>query len=264
VKLKEKVAVITGGGRGIGRAIALRFALEGANLVLMARTTSQLDAVCREAETLGVEALPVTGDVGSRADILGLVVKTLERFGPPDILVSNASITRRALIVDYNDDDWQQVVETNLIGTYLIMKHFLKTMVPRGIGRIISIASVAGKAGHPFNSSYAASKHGILGLVKTLALETGIMGVPGITVNAICPGATRTDMLVGAGGLFEWLSKARGMGRAEAEGYLTGLNVQKRMLDPEEIAELALYLASDEAKGVTGQAINIDGGQVMH
>jgi NAD(P)-dependent dehydrogenase (short-subunit alcohol dehydrogenase family) len=264
MKLRNKVAVITGGGRGIGRAIALTFAREGAKLVLMARTSSQLEAVCKEAEAAGTEAIPVTGDIGRKADIEALVTKTVECFGPPDIVVSNASITRRGLIVDHDDEDWLKVIETNLFGTYLVVKYFLRTMVPRGTGRIVSIASVAGKVGHPFNSSYAASKHGILGLIRTAALETEVMGVPGITVNAICPGATKTEMLSGEGGLFEWLAKTRGISREEAEKGVTRLNIQKRMLDPDEIAGLALYLASDEAKGVTGQAISIDGGQVMY
>ncbi len=263
MKLENRTAVITGGGRGIGCAIALTFAREGAKLVLMDRTASQLEAVCRETEALGAKTLPVTGDITKKDDVEALVAKTVERFGPPDIVVNNAGITRRALTLDYEDEDWRQVIETNLIGTYMVTKYFLKTMVPRGPGRIIAVASIAGKVGHPGNSSYAASKHGILGFVKTLALEMGMMGLPGLTVNAICPGATRTDMLEGEGGFFEWLSQARGVDRAEAEKYVTAMNIQHRMLDPEEIAGLALYLASDEARGITGQAINIDGGQVM-
>ncbi len=264
MKLENRIAVITGGAGGIGRAIALVFAREGAKLILMDRTTARLEAVCRETEALGAKTLSVTGDITKRDNVEALVARTVERFGPPDIVVNNAGITRRGLTVDCDDEDWRRVIETNLIGTYMVTKYLLKTMVPRGTGRIIAVASIAGKVGHPGNSSYAASKHGILGLVKTLALEMGIMGLPGITVNAICPGATKTDMLEGEGGFFEWVSRTRGIDRSEAENYVTAMNIQHRMLDPEEIAGLALYLASDEAGGITGQAINIDGGQVMH
>jgi NAD(P)-dependent dehydrogenase (short-subunit alcohol dehydrogenase family) len=263
MKLKNRVAVVTGGGRGIGRAIALTFAQEGAKLVLMARSAGQVEAVCNEARAMGAEALAVTGDIAKKVDVLNLVQKTLDRFGPPDILVNNASISRRALTVDYEDEAWQDVIQTNLTGTFFMTKYFLRTMIPRKTGRIINIASVAAKTPHPFNSAYSASKHGILGLTRTLAAEMGIMGTTEITINAICPGPVRTDMLEGENGLFQWLMSTQGMSREDAEKRLKSLTVQGRMLDPQEIAGLVLYLASDEAKGITGQAISIDGGQAM-
>jgi NAD(P)-dependent dehydrogenase (short-subunit alcohol dehydrogenase family) len=219
--------------------------------------------VYREITASGVQVLAVTGDISKVSDIKNLVEKTIERFGPPDILVNNASITKRSLLVESDDDVWTEVIHTNLIGNYLMTKYFLKTMIPRKTGRIINIASVAGKTGHPFNSSYAASKHGILGLTRTAAMEMGIIGVPGLTVNAICPGATKTDMLTGEDGYFKWVSQKTGESKETIEKRLVSLNIQGRMLDPEEIAELAVYLASDEARGVTGQAISVDGGQVM-
>ena len=266
MKLKDKVAVVTGSGRGIGRAIALAFAKEGAKLVLMARTAAQVEKTCSEAMRIGAEAISLPGDISRKADIENLVQKTLDRFGPPDILVNNASIAkRRAFIVDYDDDIWLEVIRTNLFGTYLATKYFLKTMIPRKTGRIINLSSIAGKSGQPFNSPYAASKHGILGLTKTVALEMGMMGVKEITVNAICPGATKTDMLEGEDGMFETWASYFGDTKEELwEKRLKGQNIQGRMLDPEEIASLAVYLASDEAKGITGQAINIDCGSIMH
>ena len=264
MKLKDKVAVVTGSGRGIGRAIALTFAKEGAKLVLMARTASQLEHVRKEIEALKGDVLTVTGDLSKKADIENLVAKTIDRFGPPDILVNNAGVQNRSLTVDCDDDAWQQVIQTNLIGTFLITKYFLKTMIPRKSGRIINILSVNAKTGHPFGSAYAASKHGLLGLTRSLALEMGFLEIPGITVNAICPGAVRTEMMEGDGGLLEFISKARGINREEATKFITDLSVQKRMLEPEEIAGLALYLASDDAKGITGQAMNICAGQIMY
>jgi len=263
MKLEGKVAVVTGSGRGIGRAIALAFAKEGAKIVLMARTTSQLEQVSKEIEAMKGEVLAVAGDLSKKADIEAVVAKTLERFGTPDILVNNASVQSRCLTVEGDDDNWQKVIQTNLIGTYLITKYFLKTMIPRKSGRIINILSVNAKTGHRFGSAYASSKHGVLGLTRSLALEMGFLDIPGITVNAICPGAVRTEMMEGEGGLLEFVAKAQGITKAEAEKVIAEMSVQKRLLDPEEIAGMALYLASDDARGITGQAINVCGGQVM-
>lgn len=264
MKLENKVAVITGSGRGIGRAIALAFAREGAKLVLMARTASQLEQVSGEIKAMNGEVLAVAGDLARKSDIENVVAKTVLRFGPPDILVNNAGVQSRSLTVDADDDAWQKVIQINLVGTFLITKYFLKTMIPRKSGRIINILSVNAKAGHPFGSAYAASKHGLLGLTRSLALEMGFLELPGITVNAICPGAVRTEMMEGEGGLLEFVAKARKISRKEAEQAIAELSVQKRLLDPEEIAGLAVYLASDEAKGVTGQAMNVCGGQIMY
>ena len=264
MKLKDKVAVVTGSGRGMGRAIAIAFAREGAKLVLMARTASQLAEVCKEIEAMKGEVLAVTGDLSKKADIENVVKKTLDRFGAPDILVNNAGVQSRSLTADCDDDAWQMVIQTNLIGTFLITKYFLKTMLPRKSGRIINILSVNAKVGHTFGSAYASSKHGLLGLTRSLALEMGFLNIPGITVNAICPGAVQTEMMEGEGGLLEFVAKARGISKEEAVTVITDMNVQKRMLDPEEIATMALYLASDDARGITGQAINVCCGQVMY
>jgi NAD(P)-dependent dehydrogenase (short-subunit alcohol dehydrogenase family) len=265
MKLQDKVAVVTGSGRGIGRAIAMTFAKEGARLVLMARTAAQVEETCREAVRMGTEAVSMAGDISRKDDIQALVQKTLDRFGPPDILVNNAGISKRAFTVDYDDDVWREVIEINLIGTYLSTKYFLRTMIPRKTGRIINISSIGGKIAQPFNSAYGASKHGILGLTKTVALEMGMLGVREITVNAICPGPTKTEMLEGEDGMFEFLARRFKETKEEIwEKRLKELNIQARMLDPSEIAAMALFLASDEAKGITGQAINVDGGFIMH
>lgn len=265
MNLQNRVAVVTGSGRGIGRAIALAFAREGAKLVLTARTLSQVEAVCDEVSRIGAEAFAVAGDVSQKSDVMALVDNTLHRFGPPDILVNNAGVSKgRSLVIDQDEDIWREVIGINLIGTYLVTKYFLKTMIPRKTGRIITVGSVAGKSAPPFNSSYAASKHGILGLMKTLATEMGIMGTTNIRVNTICPGAVKTDMMEGEGGRFEFLSRARGISKEEAEQRTIALNIQRRMLDPEEIAELAVFLASDDGRGITGQAVTIDAGQLMY
>jgi NAD(P)-dependent dehydrogenase (short-subunit alcohol dehydrogenase family) len=264
MKLENRVAVVTGGGKGIGRAIGLAFAREGARLVVAGRTLKHLDEVSDEVKAMGREVFPVVADISKKSDVRNLVQRTLDRFGAPDILVNNASVSKRGLIVEHDDDVWLEVIRINLVGTYYVTKYFLQTMIPRKTGRIINMSSIAGKSGQPFNSSYSASKHGIIGLTRTAAIEVGILGAPGITVNAICPGATRTEMLEGEGGLFEHMTRHRGVTtREEAEKQVKGMNIQTRMLDPEEIANLAVYLASDDARGITGQALTIDGGQVM-
>jgi NAD(P)-dependent dehydrogenase (short-subunit alcohol dehydrogenase family) len=264
MRFKDKVVVVTGSGRGIGRAIAIAFAKEGAKLVLMARTTSQLEQVSKEIEAMNGQVLAVTGDLSKKSDIENAVRKTMDRFGAPDILVNNAGVQSRSLTLDSDDDAWQKVIQTNLVGTFLITKYFLKTMVPRKSGRIINILSVNAKIGHTFGSAYAASKHGALGLTRSLALEMGFLKLPGITVNAICPGAVQTEMMEGDGGLLDFVAQAQGISKEEAVKVITHMSVQKRMLDPEEIAGMALYLASDEARGITGQAINVCCGAVMY
>ena len=262
MKLQNKVTVVTGAGRGIGRSIALAFAREGSKVVVTARTGSQVEKVRAEVAGMGAEVLGLSTDISHKNEVLDLVNQTLDRFGPPDILVNNAGVSKgRSLTIDQDDEVWQEVIRINLIGTYFVTKYFLKTMLPRRTGRIITVASVAGKSAQPFNSSYAASKHGILGLMKTLAAEMGILGTTEITVNTICPGAVRTEMLEG---FFRHLSRTKGISKEEAERQMTSLNLQGRMLDPDEIAQLAVFLACETGRGITGQAINIDGGQIMH
>ncbi len=264
MKLKDKVAIVTGSGRGIGRAIALVFAQEGAKLVLMARSQDQLDGVKAEIEARGGQAMALAGDLAKKSDIERVVAETVDRFGGPDILVNNASLQSRSLTLDVDDDAWQHVIQVNLVGSFLLTKSCLKYMIPRKSGRIINVLSVNAKVGHVFGSAYAAAKHGMLGVTRSLALEMGFLEIPGITVNAICPGAVRTEMMEGEGGLLDFVAKALKGGREDAIAYITEKNMQKRMLEPEEIAGLALYLASDDARGVTGQAINLDAGQVMY
>lgn len=139
MKLKDRIAVITGGGRGIGRAIALAFAREGAKLVLMARSANQLEQVCQEVKSIGGESFAVMGDISKKADIENLVTKTLEWFGPPDIVVNNASITKRSLLVESDDNVWAEVIQTNLVGNYLMTKHFLKRWWPERRGGLSTL-----------------------------------------------------------------------------------------------------------------------------
>ncbi|MCY4481550.1 MAG: SDR family NAD(P)-dependent oxidoreductase [Spirochaetaceae bacterium] len=258
MKLHNKVALVTGAGRGIGRAIALAFAREGADVALTARTAAEIEQVAAEVTALGrsAEALPV--DLSDRAQATGLPGRVARHFPAVDILVNNAGIGSSAnprRIADYDDGFWDLSIAVNLTAPYLLTKALVPAMTERGWGRVINMASVAGKRGLLAAGAYTATKHGLIGLTRTAALETAGTGV---TINAICPGATRTVML---------------LRRLQVDAELRGEPVDKmeanvnplgRLLEPAEIAELAVYLASDDARGMTGQALNLSGGSTMH
>ena len=189
MKLKNKVAVITGAGRGIGRAIALSFAGEGADLVIAARSRDQLERVAKEVEGKGRRSIVVPCDVSSSQDVQRLAETVRIEFGKLDILVNSAGISKRSKFSEYADETWLEVIRVNLFGVYLCTKALLPMIQEIGEGRIIMIASTAGKNPVPFSTAYSASKHGLLGLTKSLASELALTGYPGITVNAICASA---------------------------------------------------------------------------
>ena len=258
MKLHNKVALVTGAGRGIGRAIALAFAREGADVALTARTAAEIEQVAAEVTALGrsAEALPV--DLGDRAQAIGLPERVARHFPAVDVLVNNAGIGSNASphrVVDYDDDFWDLSLAINLTAPYLLTKALVPGMIERGWGRVINMASVAGKRGLLAAGAYTATKHGLIGLTRTAALETAGTGV---TVNAICPGATRTVMLLRR---LKVDAELRGEPVADVEA---NVNPMGRLLEPEEIAELAVYLASDDTRGMTGQALNLSGGSTMH
>ena len=258
MKLHNKVALVTGAGRGIGRAIALAFAREGADVALTARTAAEIEQVAAEVTALGrsAEARPV--DLGDRAQAIGLPERVARHFPAVDVLVNNAGIGSNASphrVVDYDDDFWDLSLAINLTAPYLLTKALVPGMIERGWGRVINMASVAGKRGLLAAGAYTATKHGLIGLTRTAALETAGTGV---TVNAICPGATRTVMLLRR---LKVDAELRGEPIADVEA---NINPMGRLLEPEEIAELAVYLASDDTRGMTGQALNLSGGSTMH
>lgn len=245
--LKDKLALITGGGRGIGRAIALTFAQHGARIAVAARTREQVEAV---AQKVGGKA--VVCDVANPASVAEMFTDLR-----PDILVNNAGVAESAAFVQTTDELWQRHLAINLSGTFYCTRAALPAMIERGWGRIINIASIAAKAGAPYIAAYAASKHGVLGLTRSVALE---IATTGVTVNAICPGYVETEM-VDRG--VERITKRTGRSAEEALDMLKRMSPQNRLVTPEEVAALALLLASDEGRGITGQGINIDGGTVM-
>lgn len=239
MKLRDKIAIITGGGRGIGRETALLFAAEGAKVAVSARSSDQLAEVAKKINDSGGEALGIRCDVTSEKDVEKMVEETLQKFGRIDILVNNAGILQSGPIVSVETDEWRRVIEINLIGTFLCTKVVAPTLIEQKRGRIINVSSRSGKIGHPFLTAYCASKHGVVGFTKSLAEELAPFN---ITVNAICPGVVETDMV------------------SETVREQVGSSIIK----PRQIAELALYLASDESSAVNGEAINIYGNTKLH
>jgi NAD(P)-dependent dehydrogenase (short-subunit alcohol dehydrogenase family) len=258
MKLKGKTALITGGGRGIGQAIAMAIAQEGADIIVAARTQEQLEDTVKKIEDTGGKGIAVAADLIQRKTMAAFIETIFSHCSTLDILVNNAGLgsgMNPKLIVDYDDDFWDSTMALNLTVPYLLTKAFLPGMIKQGWGRIINISSVAGKMGFPTGAAYSASKHGLIGLTRTAALETATKGV---TVNAICPGPIRTAMLARR---MEATAEMSGQSVTDMEKTL---NPMQRLLEPEEVAAVAVFLASDSAKGITGQAYNVSGGSMLH
>lgn len=246
MELNGKVALVTGGSRGIGRAVALAFAKAGANVSLCARDLTKAELVAEEARALGVEALAVKADMAHPAEVEALIQACLGKFGRLDILVNNAGIVKDALIVRMKDEDWDRVLEVNLKGAFYAIRSALKPMMKQRGGRIINIASVVGVMGNIGQANYVAAKAGLIGLTKAVAREAASWG---ITVNAVAPGFIETDMVASLP------EKVR-------QAYLEQIPL-KRLGSPEEVAHVVCFLASDAASYITGQVIHVNGGMWM-
>ncbi|MDB9474309.1 3-oxoacyl-[acyl-carrier-protein] reductase [Dolichospermum circinale] len=243
--LKDQVAIVTGASRGIGKAIALQLAFEGAKVVVnYASSSTAADQVVAEITAAGGEAVAIQGDVSQENQVDTLIKTTLEKFQRVDILVNNAGITRDTLLLRMKLEEWQAVIDINLTGVFLCTKAVSKIMLKQRSGRIINIASVAGQMGNPGQANYSAAKAGVIGFTKTVAKE---LSSRGITVNAVAPGFIVTDMT----------------SDIKAEGILQYIPLG-RFGQPEEIAGMVRFLASDPAAAyITGQVFNVDGGMVM-
>jgi 3-oxoacyl-[acyl-carrier protein] reductase len=241
--LAGKVAIVTGGTRGIGLAIARLLAEDGASVVVSGRDAARLDAAVKELESLGAPALGVPADATKREDADRLVEVTRERFGRIDVLVNNAGITRDQLLVRMKDDDWDQVLDTNLRGVFLMTRAVGKVMMRQKSGRIINIASAAGAMGNPGQVNYSAAKAGVIGLNKASGRELAHWN---ILVNAVAPGLIETDMAAAI--------------PAEAREAMLQQVPLKRIGQGREVAEVVRFLAGDGASYITGQTIHVNGG----
>jgi 3-hydroxybutyrate dehydrogenase len=257
--LSGRTALVTGAGSGIGEAIARELASAGAAVLVQDLRLDTASAVAEAILGAGGEANATGGDVSNPDDVatmVGLLVETHERI---DILVNNAGFQHVAPIESFPLDRWNQMLAVLLTGPFLLTQAAIPVMRRHGWGRIINMSSINGKQGDRGKAAYCSAKHGLIGLTRTAALETA---TDGITVNAICPGAVDTPLLRNQ---LDDLAAVRGLSRDNALETLFLSNVpQQRLIDPGEIAAMARYLASDDARGITGQAINVSAGWLMH
>lgn len=243
----KKTAIVTGGSRGIGRAVAVRLAKDGMNLVINYRGNSaaaeETERLCRE---LGAEVLLVQGDVSRAEDCEKLAAQAKEAFGRVDVLVNNAGITRDGLLARMTEEDFRAVLDVNLVGPWNMMKAVNRIMMKQRYGRIVNLSSVTGLMGNMGQTNYAAAKAGILGMTKSYAREVASRG---ITVNAVAPGFIDTDM-------------TEAMPEGAKDKIVTGIPMG-RTGKPEDVAEAVAFLASEQAGYITGEVLRVDGGMAM-
>ncbi|OGP97175.1 MAG: hypothetical protein A2Z51_05130 [Deltaproteobacteria bacterium RBG_19FT_COMBO_52_11] len=261
--LNGQVAIITGAGSGLGRAIAQRLSLEGAAVVAADINGEAAATVIQEIKDLGRRGLDVPTDVSIEKDAEHMVQATLESFGQIDILVNNAGTGSTGLIINHSEEDWEKPMRVNLKGSFLCSRAAAREMMTRKRGRIVNISSISGKSGEEFIGAYCASKFGVIGLTQVMAKELGRFG---ITVNAVCPGYIWTPMWAEMAKWFkESFPTLAGKSPQEIfENRVRSVTPLRRPQEPEDIANLVVFLASEEARNITGQAINVDGGAVMH
>lgn len=256
MKLKDKVAIVTGGAGNIGKAIAFAYSNEGAAVVVASRNKANLEAVAKEIRAEGGHSIAIQTDVADEEQVCRMVEQTLSEYGKIDILVNSIlNVGPSANVVDLTLEGWNQTLATNLTGPMLCSREVLKDMIPRASGNIINISSLSGKMGMVLRSTYCASKWGLNGFTQTMSMEVGKYN---IHVNAIAPGPVVGDALDGS---IRDMASIRGLTYEELAGQMTSRTSLDRFVTAEEVAHLAVFLASDESNGITGQIISIDGGR---
>jgi 3-hydroxybutyrate dehydrogenase len=251
-----RTAVITGGGRGVGAAVAARLARAGASVLVVSRTVSQVEAVAARLRADGYVAYADTCDVGDRTSIERLASVATERLGRVDILVNNAGVAHAAPLHKTSLDDWNRMIAINATGAFLCLKAFFPGMLERQWGRVVNVASVVGLSADRYIAAYAASKHALVGLTRAAAAEAAPHG---ITVNAVCPGYLATDMTRET---IARIVQATGRTEAQALEAILQTTPQKRLIEPDEVAEAVAYLCTDAARSVNGETLVIDGGEL--
>ncbi len=258
IELTDRIALVTGASRGIGRAVALEFARAGADVAVTARSKADLESLALEIRALGRRALPIVCDVLDFNSLESAVGRAQTELGPVDILVNNAGITQGVKFTDQPYELWQRVQRVNVDAAMRLTQLTIEGMAARKWGRVINIASIAAKTGLRYSAAYNASKHAMLGLTRSLALDYATRGV---TVNAVCPGWVATEMVEET---VRNIVQKTGRSQEEAVASLVKDIPQQQMVQPIEVAALVLFLASSHARAITGQGLNIDGGTVMN
>ena len=254
MSLEGRGAVVTGGGRGIGPAVARSLAENGAQVVVCARSSEEIESVAEKLRADGFQAHAVRCDVADESSVEAMAADAVERLGTVDILVNNAGIALSNPVKRLPLEEWNRIISVNATGTFLCTRAFLTGMLDRGWGRVINVASVAGLRGSRYIAAYTASKHAQIGFTRALAME---VAGNGITANAICPSYVDTPMTEYS---VARIVEKTGISAEEALGRIVSLSPQKRLIRPQEIAHVALMLCGDDGEGINGQTIVIDGG----
>ncbi len=255
--LRGEVAWVTGASRGIGRACAEALAAAGARVALSARSADELRKVAEDIRAAGGEAFPFPLDLTDLSAIEVIAERIGAEVGPVSIVVNNAGLARSAPFHRTSREDLERMMAVNYVAPFWVIRSVLPGMLERRFGRIVNVASTAGRTGHRYTAAYTASKHALVGLTRALAVEVAGRG---ITVNAVCPGWTETDLLDDA---VENIARTTGRSREEAVEALARQNPMGRLLKPEEIARAVVFLADPAAGGITGQLLGVDGGEVI-
>jgi 3-hydroxybutyrate dehydrogenase len=254
MRLHDRTAVVTGGGQGIGAAVAERLARAGAAVVVAARAGARIEAVAARLRDEGLRGAAIPCDVTDPASVEALFSRTNQAFGPVEILINNAGASSSAPLHRLTLDEWNRLLAVNATGPFLCTRACLPGMVERGWGRVVNVASVAGLRGGRYIAAYAASKHAVVGLTRSVALEVAGAGV---TVNAVCPGFVDTPMTTES---VARIVEKTGRTEEEALRAIASASPQRRLLDPEEVAHAVLFLCHEDARGVNGECVVLDGG----
>jgi len=252
MSLEGRTALVTGGGRGIGAAVARRLAADGVKVAVTGRTQTEIDAIASELGGLALRA-----DLTDRSATDAMVGELVDAFGRVDILVNNAGIAISAPLAKTSDEDWDRLLEINATAPMRLCRALIPAMVENGWGRVVNLASNAGVSGYRYTAGYCASKHALVGMTRALAID---LAKTGVTINAVCPGWVETNMVREA---VDRIVKKTGRTAEQAKASLASMSPQQRMLQPKEVAHVVAMLCGELARGVHGQAIVIDGGQVL-
>jgi NAD(P)-dependent dehydrogenase (short-subunit alcohol dehydrogenase family) len=256
-ELAGRVALVTGGGRGIGRAVALSLASAGADVAVTARTSGELEEAVAAIRATGRRGEAIVCDVAERLQVEAMVARVRAAFGDPLILVNNAGIAASAKLSDTTDEMWDRMLRVNASGAFYCTRAVLPLMLQAKWGRIVNMASIAARVGATYIAAYAASKHALLGLTRAVAAEVASRG---ITVNAVCPGYVDTEMTDASTAN---IVKRTGRTEQDARKILEGFSPQARLMTADEVAAMTTYLCSEVARGINGQGIVIDGGALQ-